>query len=159
MEPYRQPELQTCEKRHPISHYFIVKNGPKIQMTTGKLAHIFELAWKKKYPTGNTDIIFFPFAKEGTTKIPTRNIKKQSASYSKQATGLHTKLEKRLQFLDFVQVTSLRPNIVIHLTATKYICNEESQVLYHRPTNYVQRALMANLAFPGRGWLSCFPAQ
>ena len=98
-------------------------------MATGKLAHIFELAWKKKYPTGNTDIIFFPFAKEGTTKIPTRNIKKQSASYSKQATGLHTKLEKRLQFLDFVQVTSLRPNIVIHLTATKYIRNEESQVL------------------------------
>ena len=83
-----------------------------------ELAHILDLERKKKHPKGNTGITFIPFAKEGTTNMPTSNAKKQGILQPASDWTLQADLDKKLQFPDIAQ-TSLRPDIVIKSTATK----------------------------------------
>jgi len=63
------------------------------------------LECKKKHPKGNTDIIFIPFVKEGTTSIPTSNAKKQGILQQASEWTLQADLDKKLQFTDIVQTS------------------------------------------------------
>ena len=65
-------------------------------MVSIELAHILKLDQMKKHPTGNTGITFIPFIKEGTTKRPTSNTKKQGILQQASEWTLQADLDKEL---------------------------------------------------------------
>ena len=120
------PNCRLCKKRGNLDHTL---SSCKVALSQGRyswhhdtvlreLAPILELESKKKHPNGNTGITFIPFVKEGTTKMPTSNAKKQGILQQASHWTLQADLYKKLQFPDIVQ-TSLRPDIVIQSIATK----------------------------------------
>ena len=51
-----------------------------------------------KHPTGNTDITFIPFVKEGTPTMPNSNAKKQGIIQQASDWTLQADLDKKLQW-------------------------------------------------------------
>jgi len=116
---------------------------------------ILESERKKKHPYGRTGITFIPFVKEGSTKMPTSNIKKQGILQQSNDWTLQADLDKE------AAIPRHRPKV----SQTRHCHPERCRSTYemkkahtkvHIPTNSVQRAWLANLFVPSRGVLSEF---